>query len=56
MEGAIDVDWEEVYLDLESGSENAKEVPGLGYNNDNNVEDYFLLSNERLNPGSRLAD
>ena len=48
MAGAVDVDWEEVYLDLESDSENAEEVPGLGFDDDDDVEDYLLLSNERL--------
>ena len=45
MAGAVDVDWEEVYLDLDSDSDNAEEVPSLL---DNDVEELSLLSPEPL--------
>jgi len=45
MAGAVDVDWEEVYLGLDSDSDNAEEVPGLL---DDDVEELSLLSSEPL--------
>ncbi|CAM6004600.1 unnamed protein product [Sphagnum balticum] len=48
MAGAADVDWEEPWLDTDSDSDYVvEEVPGLGSDNDD-VEDFSLLSEESL--------
>ncbi|TAQ91193.1 hypothetical protein B7494_g486 [Chlorociboria aeruginascens] len=44
MAGAVDVDWDEVYLDLDSDSEYTGEVPSLGFDDD--VEELSLLSSQ----------
>jgi hypothetical protein len=45
MAGVVDVDWEEVYLYLDSDSDNAEEVPGLA-SDDDDVKELSLLSEE----------
>lgn len=47
MAGAVDVDWDEVYLDLDSDSDNAEEVPGLA-SDDDDVKELSLLSEESI--------
>ena len=52
MAGAADIDWDEVYLDLDSELDDAEEVPGLALDN-NNVEE---LSQLLSSPPSHIHD